>query len=377
MEYKTKISRNIEEVDTRVWDNIADFCFMKSDVLRIIEKLELGKDAYYLQIYDNEKLAAIAVFYGQNNRTLYQTIEETLYGNYYKLVKPLLGLNPSLVCYFPYSPFYEMYKIAQNYDKKELFEIISNELKALAKSQKYKSYAILSVADENLAKETKTMIPVFSGFKTGFKISGNSFEEYISKIEKKSHRSTMRKDRRLFEQCPYSIEKIKKLNGYKEEVINIFNDNFEKYGQNKHERELTKEFIEQLDKESERLTFFIGKFKDEVISAMMILEDDSRVVGIRVGQVQKKDSNDNHGFPFYNIVIYEPMIYAIEKSKKYFELGTGSYKYKTRRGAELVDCYNMINSTNRLKNSYLRLVMRVLDRRNKQKHLNRLDAQEG
>ena len=161
MEYKTIISRTVEEIDTKSWDEVADFCFMKSDLLRITEKLELGKESYYMQIYDNDKLAAVAVFYGQKNKTLYQTIEQTLYGNYNKFVKPLLGLNPALVCYFPYSPFYEMYQIANGYDKKELFEVILGELKLLAKSQKYKSYAILSIADENLAKQTKTMMPVF------------------------------------------------------------------------------------------------------------------------------------------------------------------------------------------------------------------------
>lgn len=133
MTYEVKVSRFIDQVDISKWNGLADFCFLKSDMLKIIENLDLGKNSYYVEIYSNGNLAGIAVFYGQYDST-YFTLEESIYGKYLNFVKPFLGLNPSLLCYFPYSPFYEMFKIASGYNKREIFALISKRLEEIGRA---------------------------------------------------------------------------------------------------------------------------------------------------------------------------------------------------------------------------------------------------
>ncbi|MDA3855133.1 MAG: peptidogalycan biosysnthesis protein [Candidatus Woesearchaeota archaeon] len=369
MKYETKISRSIEEIDTKQWDNFADFCFMKSELLKIVENLEIGSKSYYLEIFDKKSIIAIAVFYGQT-KTIYDNLEKSLFGKYYKFTKPFLTLNPSLLCYFPYSPFYKMFKIEEKYNKNELFELITQKLKSIALEEKYKSYGFLGIEDDDLSKETRFLMPIFSGFKIKIFTKGKNFDEHITKLSK-SRRHTIKKDIKNFINSDYTVERIKKLGKYENNIFKIFEDNIEKYGGNKEEFKLYKEFLLALDKNSKKVTYFIGKLNGEIQSALVVIEDDSRVIGLKAGQLNSKEKQ---GFAFFNTVLYEPLIYSIEKLKKNLELGTGQYKYKVRRGAILNDSYNMIKSTSNFKNLYLKPIISILSKRNKIKHSSRLDV---
>lgn len=372
MKYKINILESVDEINSSRWDKFADFCFMKYDFLNIVENLTLGKEPYYIEILDDNKLIAIAVCYGQRD-SLYSSLEESLYGKYFKFVKPFLGLNPSLLCHFPYSPFYQMFKIDDKYNKKKLFEILSKEIEKLAKINNYKSYGFLGVKEEDIVKKTKTLIPVFSGFKIEILINENSIEDYALSL-KKSHRHTIRKDIRNFKKSSdYGVKKINKLGKDKEVILNILKQNLDKYDTNKkNEFELTKEFILALDENYDKITYFLGTLKNNIISALMVVEDNLRIVGLRAGQIESEE----RGYIFYNAALYAPLEYAMENSKSAMELGTGSYKYKIRRGAKLFDGYTMINSTSSFKNRHLRYVLSILDKRNRKKHNSRIDRRE-
>ncbi len=372
MSYEIKISRTIDEVDKSKWDKLADFCFLKTKILGFIEKLPLSKNGYYLEIYDKNILIGIAVFYAQSD-CIYPTLEESHYGKYAKILRPGLSLNPALLCHFPYSPFYEMFKIDEKYNKVEIFNIIKDELKKLAIENKYKSYGFLGMIDLELEKEIKDLYCIFSGFRTRILIEKKTFEEHVQDIERSSHRAIIRKEMRLFRESEYSFEITNELGKNKNQILKLFHKNFEKYDMHKFDGELAREFVIELDKNYDELTFFLVKKGKKIIAALLVIEDELRLLSLRIGQIE----NDERGFLFFNLAIYEPLKLAIQKNKKSFELGTGGYKYKTRRSATLYETCSFIKSTNNFKNLYLQFVIHFLNIRNKIKHKNRLDKIKG
>ncbi len=368
------VSNRIDGVDIKKWDSLADFAFLKSDFLRIAETLTLGKDVYYVQILDKRKLAGIAVFYGQK-RCLYDSLSKSIYGNYSKIVNPILGLDPALLCCCIYSPFYEAFRVAEGYDKSEVFCIISDELKRIANKDGYKAYGFLGVCDEKIVNcNHSKFISIFSGYKVFVKINGENFEDFVSGIESRSHRALIRKERKLFLNSDFRIEILRKLGKDKRRILEIFEHNFSKYGvDDRQKNNLTEEFITALDKNYEGLVFFVERRRGKIVSALMCVQDERRLVAMRVGQV---DVNEEKGFPFFNLGVYEPVNYCVKNSKKFLELGTANYKYKIRRGAEISNGYTLLSSTSSLKNLYLKPIIRVLDRRNRRKHANRLDRRK-
>lgn len=375
MKYKIKISRKIKEVNTSKWDEIAKICFLNSQTLFSIENLSLGKEVYYIEILNNDELISIAVFYSQQDSldSLYSSLEESLYGNFTSFLKPFIGLNPSLMCYFPYAPYYKMFEIKDGYNKQKVFNILSLTLKIIAKSKGYKSYGFIGIDDKDFIKENSSdLIPIFSGFKARIEVKGKDFCDHINNLDKCSHRNTLKNDIRSLKKIPFKIEKIKKLGKYQEEIINIFNQNFEKHSKNQCNKEhITEDYIKTLEEFSDKITYFVGKIHDKIVSASMIIEDNKNLFALRIGKLE----NEGGGASFFKLAIHQPIMYAIENSKKYVELGTGNYEYKTRRGATLRNYYNFIDSTSKIKSFYLQYILELLNKRNIKKHT--LRAQGG
>lgn len=370
MVYEIKIVRTIENVDKKQWDELTSFYFMKSNILEIVENLELGKEAFYLLLYYKDTLVGSAVAYGQNNDALYSTLDETLFGKFSSLVRPFFGLNKSLICYCPYSPTYKMYAFKEGFETKEAFSFFLDALHNLANENNYVSCAIIGILKEELALLPKNnYYSFFSGFKVRIPVLWKSFDEYASSL-KKSHRAIVRKERRLFEGSQYKVEYINFIETQKNLVESFFNKNLEKYGAQKDKLVMNKNFIDALlNTKHSNASFFIGRKNQKIISALMFVEDQERFISFRIGQ----DEVENNGFSFFNLSIYEPIRVAIEKNKKFIELGTGNYQYKIRRGGELEEYYQVINITSKFKRLYLQYVISILSKLNKKKHLNRLD----
>ncbi len=372
MGLEIKISNKIDEIKNEDWDKLAEIFFMKTNILKIVENLELGKKSYYFQIYDDTELVGIAIAYEQKKKALYYTVQEILYSKYEKYSKPFLNLQKSLVCYFPYSPTYPMYKFKENYDQNLLFSMFLEKLNEIAKKEKYASSCVCGVIEDDFLKiaQKTNFSAFFSGFKIIIPINWKSMEEYKSSI-KSHHRAIIKKEIKLFNESNFKLEILENINEHKEKIYSLFDGNFLKYNFSKTQVEMNKEFLDELIKTKKNIIYLIEKNEDDLVSALMLLEDDKRFISFRLGH---EESCDEKGFSFFNLSIYKPIEYAIEKNKKIIELGSGCYTYKIRRGGQLVPTNILIRPTNNFKNLYLKPIIKILSKRNLKKHNSKLKS---
>ncbi|NCC71689.1 hypothetical protein EOM09_09025, partial [bacterium] len=267
MDLKIKILRKSNEINKKSWDELANFMFLKTDFLEIIENLELGKEAYYFEIYDNDDLMGVFVAYPQF-KSLYHNLEETIYGKFSFILKKFFKLSPSLLCNFPYSPFHQMFAIKDTKNKGEIFSFFLINLKKITFENSYKTCGVLSIRNEIFLEESKknNFIQVFSGFNLYYDINWNSFDDF-KKSFPRSKRYMINREKKQFESSGSKFEIVKKENLYFEKISELFKNNFKKYNM-PIEDKISSEFIKAFEKKDEMNFFIIKNSLNEIIASI-------------------------------------------------------------------------------------------------------------
>ncbi len=372
MDYKLKIHKSLKDINSHEWDKIAKRYFMKTNFLEIAENQDLTDKAYYLEIYQDEELVCIAVLYPQKEYQMYFSLEETLYGKYSKYLKKLfLDFGKTLICHMPYAPSYNTYNIKEGKNTKEIFIFLLDKIKETAKKEGYKTCALLSYKEKEYEgrEELEGFEKIFSGYHVVVDISSPDFNTFISNMSK-NHRSRAKKELNKFDSEGYKLEIKDTITAEeKKEIYSSFEANFYKYGFTAEQLKINNALLDSIIDSKAPIKFFIVKKDGKITASLMSFIDNYGLINYRVGQ----NNQINDPVQFFKVSIYGPLKYAYDNNIKSIDLGTGSYKYKVRRGGKLISTYSLIYPINPIKRILLKPLMNIVKKRNIKKHNSRID----
>ena len=147
-------------------------------------------------------------------------------------------------------------------------------------------------------------------------------------------------------------------------MATIFKENYLKY----HDREtqFQDEFIKQVfDEMPNNVGLIIDKKEDRIASCAMFLTGSGSLWLYKVGQNENEAANTSSLFV---TAIYESIKMALERGYGHIDLGSGAYRYKLLRGAEIQPMYHYVKKSNPLANFGLKILFDKLSKRKLRKH---------
>ncbi|MCM3185916.1 peptidoglycan biosynthesis/recognition protein [Bacillus sp. AG236] len=247
-------------------------------------------------------------------------------------------LYPSLVAANP-SSYFSLYldqNLNSNLKNKvltglvTLYEMLSLDLKCMSNGFLYIYEESIEKMDELLIE--RDYIKATLGADCVIDVIWKDFKEYLSEFPKK-RRANLRRERSMFNKASIEVEIKKGVNALSNELIELQLSLSEKYGIKNKPIQVKKKFEAIKQYLDEHIVVFIAKKQDEVIGFSLFFEYNDILYSYIAGFDYEKITSEE--FCYFNLVIYEPLIWCMNKGIKQIRFGLSSYEAKMRRGSYL------------------------------------------
>ena len=369
MSYRIKVEPTVAGINKEEWDAIATSPFTCHAFVKIVERITTIKiKPRYILVYDGGKLISFVTAYIQEDAE-YFTLEESVYGRHYQKIRKLLPeLNPCLLCYSPLGNVCRTIEISKAVrNPGTVCQLIVDTLKAQATKEGLSQYGFFNVNEEDvLLRQTlrkNRFAKSFSSFEVFLDTRFDNFDSYLTSLSK-SRRGLVKREVSKFKKQKI-ITEFTSAPGEKSPLITrLFNENFYKY-QEKNSN-FTSTILESLFAEmAEDCGLILDRSGNDIVSCSMYITWKNRMNMFKVGQAADAARNS---CSFFNTAFYQPIHCAIDKKLERIGLGSGAYRYKMLRGAEIRPMYHFIKKTNPFANTVLGYIFQILSKRKFKKH---------
>jgi predicted N-acyltransferase len=369
MSYDVKTFKAIDEIEPEKWDRISTTVFTQHACLKEIEKLsEININPRYVVVERNGKIVAAVALYIESDAE-YFTLEESVFGKYYRFLRPLyLGLNPCLISYIPLGTVFKSIEVDPALKAEErIYQLVVNAMEKIAKDEGLSQYGFLCItADEDTLRkvlEKNKFVKKFASFAVYMDIVWKSFDEYLASFKSKQ-RYTIKNELAKQKTNHIHTYHYSTLGDDKDEVIKLCNENFYKY--QKRKSKTNSEFLQAVNKTlKNNIGLIVDKKDNQVVSCNMYFTWKDTLSLFKVGQNYQLSEGS---YSLFNVTVYEPVKIAIKEGYRRIYNGGGAYQYKLLRGAKLKPLYIYLKSTSKMKQTFLKLTFPILSRMKLKKH---------
>ena len=368
-EYSIKIFNSVNDLNKEQWDSLSTSVLTQYRFLQILENLrDLNVNPFYVEIWNESKLAATCIFYHELEAE-YFTMSQSVFGPLDPILKKVgLGIDPSLTNASPIGTTFKNIEVHPDLiNDQSIYNQIVFSLESIAKANNIKSYGLINIYETDIllrkALKSNRFVSKYSSFQCYMDIIWDSMDAYWKGFKKRK-RDALKRERSINRRRGVIFKRGGLDPGTVDKMIKIYNDNFYKYQQkrSKVNDDLIRNLVESMADNIEVINAYQS---NELIASHLIIKWNKTLNMFKLGQIEEVSKTTK---VIFSVAIYELVEYAINNGYEKIYMGTGAYRYKSRRGGSLRPMYLHIKSSTFVNQFLLKLVFPILSYHKLKKH---------
>lgn len=213
----------------------------------------------------------------------------------------------------------------------ELLERVADKLQCVNRGFLYVREDMVSFLDQTLIPRGYTKAVL--GADCILPVLWDDFEEYLQIFSSK-RRVNIRRERKRFSDAGIRVQTLSGAQALTPELFDLQLALRKKHGINGNPEELRKRYKAMKNNLNENILLFQAIKENRIIGFVLYFQYNNSLYSYVAGFDYEQQERD---FCYFNLVIYEPLIWAIRHGIKRIHFGLTAYEAKLRRGCALKD----------------------------------------